>query len=71
MHIQGDKSGCAKPPIDFKTKVPPWRGILQATGDGGKVSETQEQEGDMADVSKEVAREVAKEVHEAGDFFAN
>ena len=24
--IQGDTSGCAKPPIDFKTKFPLWPG---------------------------------------------
>ena len=26
--IQGDTSGCAKPPVDFKTKVPFWPGLV-------------------------------------------
>ena len=25
--IQGDHSACAKPPVDFKTKVPLWPGL--------------------------------------------
>ena len=24
MYVQGDHSACAKPPVDFKTKVPLW-----------------------------------------------
>ena len=26
INVQGDTSGCAKPPVDFKTKVPLWPG---------------------------------------------
>ena len=37
MSVQGDTSGCTKPPIDFKTKVPLWPGqngtfVLKSTG---------------------------------------
>ena len=38
-HVQGDTSRCAKPPVDFKTKVPLWSGagqngtfVLESTG---------------------------------------
>ena len=27
MTLQGDHSACAKPPVDFKTKVPLWPGV--------------------------------------------
>ena len=27
MYIQGDTSDCAKPPVDFKTKVLFWPGL--------------------------------------------
>ena len=30
LHIQGDTSRCAKPPVDFKTKVPFWPGLAKA-----------------------------------------
>ena len=30
MSIQGDHSACAKPPVDFKTKVPLWPGQARA-----------------------------------------
>ena len=26
--LQGDNSACAKPPVDFKTKVPLWSDLL-------------------------------------------
>ena len=26
-YVQGDTSRCAKPPVDFKTKVPLWPGL--------------------------------------------
>ena len=51
--------------LSFDLLLSIYQSQLQAAGDGGKVSETPEQDGDMADVSKEVEREVEKEVNEA------
>ena len=30
LWVQGDHSACAKPPVDFKTKVPLWPGQARA-----------------------------------------
>ena len=40
IHLQGDHSPCAKPPVDFKTKVPLWPGQGRSGQNGTFVSKS-------------------------------